>query len=224
MCALILGLVSVLVWGTEATGCATASESDDSTTDAGHADATTDGTQSDAMQCPTGHTGPTCQMCANGFHACGTNCEQNHANVPDAGCTEGCNSTPCPAPQNGTALCTSNGACNFACNTSFDETDAGACVCPAGQVICTGVCQQCCSDSDCSSLNEVCNSGTCSGCQPGYGDCNGNPTDGCETHLNTTSNCGACGHGCCGSICGCGFLGLGGQSCDVSGTSFACGC
>lgn len=34
-------------------------------------------------------------------------------------------------------------------------------------------------------------------CKPNTADCNGNPTDGCETKLDTPMNCGACG-----KICG----------------------
>jgi len=34
------------------------------------------------------------------------------------------------------------------------------------------------------------------GCPAGYADCDGNPANGCETSLSTTTNCGACGHAC----------------------------
>jgi hypothetical protein len=33
-------------------------------------------------------------------------------------------------------------------------------------------------------------------CLAGYADCNGNPNDGCETQLGTTTNCAACGNAC----------------------------
>ena len=48
----------------------------------------------------------------------------------------------------------------------------------------------------------TCASGVCGGaCTPGWGDCNANlPLDGCETVLNTNSNCGACGR-----VCGLGY-------------------
>jgi hypothetical protein len=33
-------------------------------------------------------------------------------------------------------------------------------------------------------------------CPPGFADCDGNPTNGCETSLSTPANCGACGTAC----------------------------
>jgi hypothetical protein len=43
-----------------------------------------------------------------------------------------------------------------------------------------------------------CSAGSCTGmCAPGFADCNNNrQTDGCETSLTTTQNCGACGNAC----------------------------
>jgi alpha-tubulin suppressor-like RCC1 family protein len=44
----------------------------------------------------------------------------------------------------------------------------------------------------------TCSASVCvlSGCAAGYGDCNSAPGDGCETPLDTTSSCGACGAAC----------------------------
>ena len=219
----IAGSMLALCAGAAAAGCATGGSSDGTSSDAGSHDATSKdgGTSGDSGGCPTGHTGPNCANCAGGFHLCGTSCVQDQTNVPDAGCTQGCGS-PCPTPQNGTAKCTSDGLCDFACDTSYQKSDAG-CACPSGMMDCSGTCQQCCTDTDCPS-HETCSGGTCAGCQSGWGDCNGNSGDGCETLLNSTSNCGSCGHSCCSGLC-CGFLGLGGsESCNSSGSSLACGC
>lgn len=44
-----------------------------------------------------------------------------------------------------------------------------------------------------------CDAGVCemAGCEPGFGDCNGNTTDGCEENiLSATENCGLCGQVC----------------------------
>jgi hypothetical protein len=205
--------------------CATAGSGDSSPTDGGAKDGTTADAKADGpVGCPTGYTGAGCKDCAGGFHMCSSSCEQDHANSPDAGCSLGCGATTCDAPQYASAKCTSDGHCDFACDTSFDKVGDAGCECPSGQMVCNGnVCQQCCVDTDCVG-NQVCNGGVCAGCQPGYGDCNNNLGDGCETHLNTTSNCGSCGHGCCGSFCGCGFLGFGGENCNANGNSFSCGC
>jgi hypothetical protein len=213
--AMVIGVFAIA-------GCATGGGADDSASDAGPArDGTVDGKIDGG--CPTGTTGAGCKDCAGGFHACGSSCEQDRADSPDAGCTLGCGSSPCPTPVNATSKCTSDGHCDFACNSSFDKTTTG-CECPSGTMPCGTTCRQCCTDGDCVG-HQVCGStGTCQGCQAGWGDCNSSVSDGCETHLDSTSNCGSCGHSCCGSFCGCGFLGVGGEKCKASGNSFSCGC
>ncbi len=220
----IVGCAIACAFGAGVSACATGTAGDSTAVDSGSHDGTIDAPKSDGGNgnCPTGYTGPTCQNCAGGFHQCGTSCEQDHPNTPDAGCTLGCNNTACPAPPNAVSKCTTDGHCDFACATSFDKTDGG-CECPPGEIVCGQVCQQCCTDTDCVG-HQVCTNGTCGGCQPGWGDCNNNTSDGCETHLNSTSNCGSCGHSCCSGLC-CGLFGLSGsENCNVSGNSFSCGC
>jgi hypothetical protein len=47
----------------------------------------------------------------------------------------------------------------------------------------------------------ACVMGTCmTSCVAGRGDCNRNPSDGCETPLDTVQNCGACGMTCAGAM------------------------
>jgi hypothetical protein len=56
--------------------------------------------------------------------------------------------------------------------------------------------------------------GGTSGCPTGFGDCDGNPANGCESMLNTPDNCGACG-----KIC----QQLGGSNaCVLEGGSYVC--
>ncbi|MGE0789553.1 MAG: hypothetical protein AB7S26_28020 [Sandaracinaceae bacterium] len=59
-------------------------------------------------------------------------------------------------------------------------------------------CGQC--DNVCSLPNSdvSCDAGACvsSGCSPGFDDCNGDPSDGCEAALDTVTDCGACGVPC----------------------------
>ncbi len=49
--------------------------------------------------------------------------------------------------------------------------------------------------------SSICMAGSCNvACQSGWASCDGNPNNGCETSLNTLSNCGSCG-GACGTSC-----------------------
>lgn len=201
--------------------CAKGSGDDDG---AGTDGGASDGARSDAKEgggCPTGRTGPSCSGCSPGFHMCAGNCAQDLANDPDAGCSKGCGGA-CAPPVHSSSQCTADGVCDFVCDSSYDRTDAG-CECPMGQIACMTGCAQCCQDSDCGN-HMLCSGGTCAGCQPGWGDCNSNTTDGCETQLNVSGNCGQCGKSCCSSFCGCGFLGVGGESCKPSGQTYSCQC
>lgn len=171
--------------------------------------------------CPTGRAGPGCTACADGFHSCATDCVQAMANVPEAGCAAGCGAA-CSDPANGAAVCSEAGACDFACSPTYERSDAG-CACPAGLRACSTGCAQCCGDSDCPN-HTTCSAGTCRGCTANWGDCDSNPGNGCETDLSQGGNCGSCGNSCCGSFCGCGFLGTGGKSCKPSGTAYSCQC
>ncbi|HEX4460387.1 MAG TPA: hypothetical protein VIA18_20560 [Polyangia bacterium] len=47
---------------------------------------------------------------------------------------------------------------------------------------------------NCSTCPEDC--GSCPGCAPNTADCDGDPTNGCETPIDTPTNCGACGRVC----------------------------
>lgn len=172
--------------------------------------------------CPTGRTGPGCKMCSGGFHMCGADCVQDKPNDPDAGCAKSCGGA-CMAPSHASGKCTADGTCDFVCDPSYDRSDGGTCDCPMGQMSCMDGCHQCCSAGDCAP-HVLCNGGSCGGCESGWGDCNNNPADGCETPLNSNNNCGSCGNKCCGSFCGCGVLGFGGKSCKPSGQTYSCQC
>jgi hypothetical protein len=81
--------------------------------------------------------------------------------------------------------------------------------CPPGQVLCAGGCKDLNVDvNNCGSCGNVCAvangipgcvNGHCVivSCIGGFGDCNGNVSDGCETNLNIDqNNCGTCRHVC----------------------------
>lgn len=82
------------------------------------------------------------------------------------------------------------------------------CVCANGQQACGDACFDLTSDpnncGDCGVICEldhataICVAGACAvgECEPGYGDCDGDPSNGCETPLDTVDNCLACGNKC----------------------------
>ncbi len=59
-------------------------------------------------------------------------------------------------------------------------------------------CGSCDNTCDAPHSTMTCINGLCEiiSCDQGYGDCNGNPSDGCETDLTSNDNCGNCGISC----------------------------
>jgi hypothetical protein len=95
------------------------------------------------------------------------------------------------------------GACGVVCPGG--QCSAGVCGCPPGQTDCSGTCvdlihdpQHCgeCGNA-CSEPGSFCQAGECQlECAPLFGDCAVNAGDGCETPLNTLTDCGACNVAC----------------------------
>jgi hypothetical protein len=153
-------------------------------------------------------------VCSTGFANCDGNaangCERPVANDP-ANC--GACSRACAAGQ----VC-SNGTCMTSC-TAPTVLCSSACVDPRTDVRHCGACNRACPTP----ANGVagCAGGVCglASCNPGFGDCDGNATNGCETNLNTSAlHCGACRDACstanatptcntgnCALMCGAGF-------------------
>jgi len=134
-------------------------------------------------------------ICAAGFADCDGNamngCETNlTTDVANCGMCR----RACPPATGGSATCAA-GVCGQAC--------------PAGQTNCSGVCRATLTDvSNCGACARVCSfanasatcaSGTCAlgGCATGFGNCDGNAANGCETNTtNALANCGSCGRVC----------------------------
>ena len=152
--------------------------------------------------------------------ACGVAC--NFANA-GASCTAGrCALAACDA---NFADCNSNAVDGCEADLRADRTHCGACAtaCGAGEVCsnsacaascgtgltdCTGACRNTQTDPlACGACGNACPSGANSTpfcatgacgirCDAGFGDCDGNPANGCETALDSTTNCGGCGIAC----------------------------
>lgn len=102
------------------------------------------------------------------------------------------------------------GACDAVCPS--DRTcDRGRCACPLGTVDCGGACVSTSTsaahcgrcDNACSApagYVAACREGVCAAtCRTGFGDCDGDASNGCETDVRTsTAHCGRCGRACTG--------------------------
>jgi len=150
-------------------------------------------------------TGAGCNMgacevtCSPGFRNCdgmvGNGCEVNITTPTNCG---GCG-TNCGALANvGTTSCTSGSCAISTCASGYANCDglpSNGCEKPTNTNTDCGGCNVACSFPNAAAS---CSTGTCTkgACNTGFDDCNMNPADGCETQLNTTSNCGVCGRTC----------------------------
>lgn len=138
---------------------------------------------------------------------------------PLYGCA-GASCIPCNLP-NATARCGPTGECvRVSCHSSYDDCNGVAsdgCEEPLNHSVAhCGACGEPCPQLP--NAEVACGSGHCyiRRCLPGYLDCNGNVTDGCEVDQSDPAHCGACGEP-CGDIC-C----YPGHCCDSVCGEFAC--
>ena len=109
--------------------------------------------------------------------------------------------------------------------TTMPGNDARMLSCGANQALCSGECVGAndpifgCGAAGCAPCNiprgtAACNGGECilAACNPGYADCNQDPSDGCETDLSSPSHCGACNAVCATAA----------PNCAPVGASFEC--
>ena len=167
---------------------------------------------------------------------CGVACRYPNA---AASCTSsGCARGACAV---GFANCNADDADGCEANTAADSANCGACGtrcaagegcvagrcqpnCGAGLTDCSGACRNVANDPDnCTSCGNRCarpaNATTfCASrcgfaCTAGFGDCDGDATNGCETALDSLANCGACGLQCrfpnAGAACSAGRCAIG---------------
>ena len=124
--------------------------------------------------------------CSPGF----ADCDKNEANgcEGDLGTTATCGQ--CTNKCSGTTGVCQSGQCSATCLPPTPTDCGGACVdATSNPTHCGASCLNCTVPNSTPS----CTGGSCGfSCNSGYGDCNLNPGDGCETPLNTDQNCGFC--------------------------------
>ncbi len=129
--------------------------------------------------------------CDDGWADCnGVGSDGCEASLADPSTCGDC-STTCPTEL---PVC-SGGSCVTGCSGATPDLCGGSCVDIDSDPNNCGSCGRACDDPP--HASPTCSSGTCGmACDDGYGECNGLPSDGCETNLRTASHCGACGSMC----------------------------
>jgi len=134
-----------------------------------------------------------CDGMAN--NGCETNTQTDTAHCGACG-------TACATRPNATASCT-GGMCAYTCAAGFADCDNdpgnGCEVDTRTSTAHCGACGRTCNPPN---ATAVCAMGQCgvAACAMGFGNCDDNPTNGCETDTRTsTSHCGACGTSCPGA-------------------------
>lgn len=186
--------------------------------------------------------------CNAGFADCNGNpadgCEVDFATDPNncGGCGNVCSAA------NGTSACVSGLCAVAACNPGYADCDgnpANGCeVHTAADLSNCGACGNVCPPV--ANGTPACSASTCGigTCSAGWGNCDANPANGCETNTtNNISNCGACGNACTNTanvtattcsasacavtLCNGGYYDIDGSyadgcECATAGTSAAC--
>jgi hypothetical protein len=160
--------------------------------------------------CMASNGTPVCSagMCGLGACAAGFgNCDNNAAN----GCETALGTSldhcgrcdnACPLRANGSATCAA-GTCGVSCNAGFSNCDSDATngceVDTRTSMMHCGACGAMCPAR--ANASPACASGTCGvTCNAGFGNCDSDPSNGCEVDTRTSGqHCGACG-----TVCGAG--------------------
>ncbi len=155
--------------------------------------------------CPTpAHAIPVCAagacafVCAAGYGDCDRNAS-NGCEVDLSSTAASCGSCTgaCPARANATSTCAST-TCGYVCSAGAADCDsmaANGCEVNTNTPTNCGGCGRVCPTY--ANATPTCGSGTCgSTCNAGFGDCDGDPTNGCASTQSDAANCGSCGHAC----------------------------
>lgn len=176
-----------------ATGAASASSASASSSTAGAGGASS----ASSASASSGTGGAPCEV---GETACGGACTNTSTDAMNCGAC----GTTCTNP-NGTISCISS-ACVPVCTAGHDDCDGQATNgCEADLTldpVNCGTCGKSCPAAP--NSNATCLASTCGlgACKNGFGDCNLDPSDGCEVDFSTDGvNCGGCGIDCLGGGC-----------------------
>lgn len=158
-----------------------------------------------ASSCSPDCTGKVCgdDGCGGSCGACpGANCVGSTFQAAATCSADGTTCIPGTTMNCDPYNCSQNGTCLTTCAGDFD--------CEAGNCCESGTCKPVDTLTDpnnCGSCGHVCSApnatmactgGNCvvAACNEGFGDCDNDPLNGCETSLNTDANCGTCGNVC----------------------------
>lgn len=211
------------------------------------------------LLCVRGTCQPSCDenQTACGDVCVDTSSNPNHCGGCDHGCRDGavCKDGSCQATCGAEELACNgscvdpltNGSHCGGCDSPCGDTEiceAGACICPEGTAACDGACVDTQTDpAHCGGCGEACSigpnmeaatcdAGTCAAtCLPGFEDCDGEASNGCEADLGAPESCGTCGVSCradqvcADGACGCpaGWLECEGTCVDVGSDVHHCG-
>ncbi len=141
--------------------------------------------------CRCGGSGPDCAGDQTDF-CCGTSCRDLRTDLAHCGaCDHACTN------QHGSTSC-SAGSCEPSCDAGWDDCDGQPDNGCEEDIWQTSSCGADCNTVDCSvavvhASGVECDSGSCDygSCQTGWGDCDGERSDGCETDLYQDDACGS---------------------------------
>jgi hypothetical protein len=131
---------------------------------------------------PPADAGP--PACPSGQQRCGEQCVDLTASVNDCGAC----GTRCQGADNAVAVCVA-GRCALTCAAGFGNCDNNAANgCETNLSTTVSACGACGRACSLANATPVCMGGQCAvgSCTTGFGNCDGNPANGCETNLNTT--------------------------------------
>jgi hypothetical protein len=169
------------------------------TTAAGGAGGTTTTTTSSSAGGSGGatSTGGAGGGCAAPDKVCNGQCT---APSPANGCAKAPDCAPCPSGAHSKALCTLADTCGIQCDPGYTDCDAVAANgCEAALTSDPANCGNCGHVCSYPHASATCSAGACAlgSCSNGYGNCDGDPKNGCETPTAAAVDaCGACARAC----------------------------